>query len=342
MDTGGCSKTPKGEAAASRVSRRSKEHRAAHERRAASAVQESLTVRSFRPEDSDAVKRICRSHFRSLCFSAMKYYCLEHFRDLVALLVISKLFQPWRDVGLAALLFLVYLFARARIEMELYIFWECPDLDDLTSYYMSDPRSHFWVAEAKRVPTKFDAAVSPPRRRGLFWMQRNAPSGSRSVQETQVVGCVGCCPARDDLTVAQLLRLVVAADVRRMRHGSRLLAQFENFAKAKGYRHVRLYTNNLSSSHMTFIRQHGYVVLQTVPRPLMRGSLIEWKKQLVPLEPFVSDRPSEDHPSPDATGSVSSGSAVGGSFQPTTMGYAGAPPHARHRRSVSHVPPVQD
>lgn len=72
------------------------------------------------------------------------------------------------------------------------------------------------------------------------------------------------------------------AIIRRMRNGSRLLAQFEKFAVEKGYREVRLYTNNLNTSHMKFIRQHGYEIVQCVSRTLMRGSLIQWKKTLRP------------------------------------------------------------
>lgn len=67
-----------------------------------------------------------------------------------------------------------------------------------------------------------------------------------------------------------------------MRNGSRLLAQFENFAIEKDYREVRLYTNNLNTTHMKFIRQRGYEIVYWVSRTLMRGSLIQWKKILKP------------------------------------------------------------
>lgn len=285
--------------------------------------QQTVTVRSFRPEDANAVKSICRAHFRSLVSAAVKYYCIEHFRDLIAFFVVLKIFVKWQDVGLALVLYMVYLFARARIEIELYIFWECPDLDDLMSYYMSDPRSHFWVAEAAPA-TSSDA--------------ENLKDNNTKLN-SQVVGCVGCCPARDDLTVAQLLRLVVAPDVRRMRHGSRLLAQFENFAKEKGYRQVRLYTNNLSSSHMKFIRQHGYVALQAVPRSLMRGSLIEWKKQLAPPS-YFSDPANAGELLQSDSNEHSSLLTTKSSVADHRFQYSGAVP--RHHRSVSHALPLQD
>lgn len=223
-----------------------------------------LNVRSFKAEDGPAVKSICRTHFRSLCIPAVQYYCLEHFRDLLALLVIGMLFQSFRDLVCAAALFIVYLFVRARVELEFYIQKDSPDLDDICSHYMmNDPnsRSHFWVAEASfNRNSKADGS-------------RNAP---------QVVGCIGCHPTRDDPSVVQLVRLVVAKDARRMRNGSRLLAQFEHFAIEKGYKSVRLYTNNLNTSHMKFVRQHGYEIVQCVSRSLMRGCLIQWRKVLKP------------------------------------------------------------
>lgn len=75
-----------------------------------------------------------------------------------------------------------------------------------------------------------------------------------------------------------------------MRIGSRLLAQFEYFAVEKGYGEVRLYTNNLNTSHMKFIRQHGYEIIQCVSRTLMRGSLVQWKKRLR-LSPDEEEQP---------------------------------------------------
>ncbi|XP_053991085.1 uncharacterized protein LOC128883101 [Hylaeus volcanicus] len=166
--------------------------------------------------------------------------------------------------------------------MEFYILFECPDLRDLENYYMSDSRGHFWVAESHHHRKASDTLTTTESNctKTVSSYEESSCKSPGIICVKEVLGCVGCAPVRDDETVVQLLRLVVKEEARRMRHGSRLLAQFENFAKQNNYKQVRLYTNNLSSSHMKFIRQHGYIAYQTVPRSLMRGSLIEWKKKL--------------------------------------------------------------
>lgn len=64
---------------------------------------------------------------------------------------------------------------------------------------MDDPtaRSHFWVAEA--TTTKNSSA---------------ADNKEVLTEKKSVVGCVGCLPTREDPSVVQLLRLVVAGDAR--------------------------------------------------------------------------------------------------------------------------------
>lgn len=233
-----------------------------------------LTVRPFRDEDdARAIRRICISHFRSLCFPAVKYYCFEHFRDLIALLIIGGLFVNRRQMACQVILFVIYLIVRARIELELYIYRSCPDLLDVPSHYMKGPsnrRSCFWVAEVER--------------------SGDDPAGVKK----EVVGCVGLRPARDNPLVAQLLRLVVAEDARRMRFGSRLLAQFERTAREFGYKEVRLYTNNLSTHHIRFIAHHGYSVVHCISRALMRGALIQWRKDLTPTDEEPSGSATND------------------------------------------------
>lgn len=76
-----------------------------------------LQVRSFKPEDAEAVRRICQQHFRSLYIPAVRYYIVEHFHDLIVLLVIGKMFHTWTQFWVTIVLFLVYLVIRARIEM---------------------------------------------------------------------------------------------------------------------------------------------------------------------------------------------------------------------------------
>eukprot|EP01070_Trichotokara_eunicae_P003874 Trichotokara_eunicae@DN3621_c0_g1_i4.p1 len=76
------------------------------------------------------------------------------------------------------------------------------------------------------------------------------------------------------------MRLVVSQKYRRHRIGSRLLIQLEQHAVERGYEEVRMYTNNLNTTHIKFIRQHGYDMVNLVTRGLMRGDLIQWKKCL--------------------------------------------------------------
>jgi len=131
-------------------------------------------------------------------------------------------------------------------------------------------KSHFWVAELQESPSRTS--------------QRGASPKSGGEKSFKVMGCIGVLPSKDDPDVAQLLRLVVSIESRRMRIGSRLLAQFENFVTEKGYREVRLYTNDLNVSPLKFVRQHGYSVVQIIRRGLMRGSLIIWQKILIAKE----------------------------------------------------------
>lgn len=208
-----------------------------------------LDIRSFAPADAAGVKRICYRHFRSLSLAATLYFCGEHLQDLLVLLCIMKCFLRWTHLLTAATVFFLYLILRARCEMECYIRRHCLDLNDIPNFYMSDPKGHFWVAE-------------------------NIEKGG------ELLGVVGMLPYRGQDNIAQMMRLVVCESSRRMRIGSRLLAQLENFASQKGYTEIRLFTNNLNTSHMMFVRIHGFETLQVVRRGLMRGDLIQWRKIL--------------------------------------------------------------
>jgi len=175
------------------------------------------------------------------------------------------------------LLFLTFLFARSRWEMESYLRNDCPDLDDIQRTYMDATRSHFWVA----VLQESSSRTGTSKRGGA-----SSPHGSGAEKTGKVVGCIGVVPSKDDADnvchTAILQRLVVSIESRRMRIGSRLLAQFENYVTAAGYKEVRLYTNDLNVSPLKFVRQHGYSVVQIIRRGLMRGSLIIWRKTIVP------------------------------------------------------------
>eukprot|EP01057_Protomagalhaensia_wolfi_P003653 Protomagalhaensia_wolfi_Nauph_80__3652@NODE_368_length_2666_cov_592_247431_g278_i0_p1_GENE_NODE_368_length_2666_cov_592_247431_g278_i0NODE_368_length_2666_cov_592_247431_g278_i0_p1_ORF_typecomplete_len267_score36_60Acetyltransf_1/PF00583_25/6_2e13Acetyltransf_10/PF13673_7/9_3e11Acetyltransf_4/PF13420_7/1_1e04Acetyltransf_4/PF13420_7/4_9e08Acetyltransf_7/PF13508_7/6e05Acetyltransf_3/PF13302_7/0_0014PanZ/PF12568_8/2e03PanZ/PF12568_8/0_033Acetyltransf_9/PF13527_7/0_011GNAT_acetyltr_2/PF13718_6/0_02 len=216
----------------------------------------NLSIRLFQPADGPQVQRICFSHFRSLCLAAVRYYIAEHFQDLTVLTLFGICFLQLRQLAVIVVLFNMYLFFKSRYEMEQYIRRDCQDLRDVQSTYLSsDPQCRFWVAELKKKD-----------------------------EQASLVGCVGLVPSRENPTVAKLVRLVVEGSNRRMRIGSRLLLQLEHYARDVGYQSVRIYTNTLNPSHMKFVRQHGYTIVQTIRRGLMRGDLVTWHKALAPLD----------------------------------------------------------
>lgn len=219
-----------------------------------------LTIREFQEADREGVQAICFSHFRSLCLAAVRYYITEHFQDLLVLTVLGGIFMKFTDLFVVMVLFNLYLFLKSRWEMEQYITKDCLDLWDISKTYMTTTTqvaaapSCFWVAEVRT----------------------NADEKS----EPQLVGCIGLAPSRENPGVAKLVRLVVDGSHRRMRIGSRLLLQLENYARTTNYTSVRIYTNTLNPSHMKFVRQHGYTNIQTIRRGLMRGDLVMWHKFL--------------------------------------------------------------
>lgn len=96
----------------------------------------------------------------------------------------------------------------------------------------------------------------------------------------KIVGCVGIVPYKGDNTIAQLVRMVVKKDNRRMRIGSRLLTQLENFAHERNYKELKVFTNNLNTDSLYFVKQNGFNLSQIVRRGLMRGDLLIWSKIL--------------------------------------------------------------
>ncbi|ANQ06390.1 N-acetyltransferase [Plasmodium coatneyi] len=96
----------------------------------------------------------------------------------------------------------------------------------------------------------------------------------------KIVGCVGIVPFKGDNSIAQLVRMVVKKDNRRMRIGSRLLTQLENFAHEQNYQELKVFTNNLNTDSLYFVKQNGFNLSQIVRRGLMRGDLLIWSKIL--------------------------------------------------------------
>ncbi|KAF7459207.1 acetyltransferase, GNAT family protein [Cryptosporidium felis] len=254
-----------------------------------------LVIREFEPSDSDGVRRVCFKHFRSLTFPSVFFYLSQHLADMIALLVIGKIFMDFKQLVSMLVLFGVYLTGRSIWEVETYIRNCCTDLRNVHELYMISPGYHFWVAELvkrrnslrkrRSVILNGSNGVSL-RAEGLE--QNDCGSKNTECEETQgskaecgdsiLVGCVGLAPYRDDPKIGRLVRLVVGVESRRMRIGTRLLAQMENFAKEYGYKEIHLYTNNLSTSPIKFISQHGYQLVQVISRGLMRGDLLLWRK----------------------------------------------------------------
>lgn len=236
----------------------------------------NLIIRTFVPEDGPQVQRICFSHFRSLCLAAVRYYIAEHFQDLTVLTLFGFCFLKLRQLLVIMVLFNLYLFLKSRYEMEQYIRRDCQDLRDVRATYLNpahdDVHCHFWVAEVR----KNKATPSSP--------STNGKSDSSAKETSTLVGCIGLVPSRENPSVAKLVRLVVEGSNRRMRIGSRLLLQLEHYAREVGYESVRIYTNTLNPSHMKFVRQHGYTIVQTIRRGLMRGDLVTWHKSLNPVD----------------------------------------------------------
>ena len=96
------------------------------------------------------------------------------------------------------------------------------DLADITSHYLGDPGSHFWVADV----------------------------------DGEVKGMVGV--QRRDEEEAELRRMSVAADTRRRGIGWKLLETVEAFCREKGYRRISLSTVTQLQPAIAMYRKFGY------------------------------------------------------------------------------------
>ncbi|KJP88981.1 hypothetical protein AK88_01273 [Plasmodium fragile] len=118
-------------------------------------------------------------------------------------------------------------------------------------------------------------------RKNIFRSKTNDDDDSTTrFVNRKIVGCVGIVPFKGDNSIAQLVRMVVKKDNRRMRIGSRLLTQLENFAHEQNYQELKVFTNNLNTDSLYFVKQNGFNLSQIVRRGLMRGDLLIWSKIL--------------------------------------------------------------
>lgn len=97
-----------------------------------------------------------------------------------------------------------------------------------------------------------------PRREACWIAEREAPSGPERL------GCVFLVQARSESTgaveagVAQLRMLLVEPEARGLGLGRRLVEECERFARERGYRRIRLWTNSILVAARGIYRGAGY------------------------------------------------------------------------------------
>ncbi|GBE58778.1 GNAT family protein [Babesia ovata] len=325
--------------------------------------QSFLKIREIDADDEGDVRKLLFDHFRSLTIPAMVYWVVQHVHDLVAIIVIMSFLLPLKSLLYFCVSFLIYLYIRARVEIERHIRWCCPDLESVFDTYRTTEGSNFWVgyfskheelgtpteSNTEAAPTPVytrseetgddngeeresalsgrtepdtDASSSQPAGEGgsardesvsskgpdsdrqpHLRVKRYTTMSEASVvlkdvltptncKENEILGCVGITPYRNKSTVAQMVRLVVSKKCRNMKVGSKLLNHLENFAVGFGYTEIRVYTNNLNTAYLQFLKQNGFVIQQIVRRGFMRGDLIIWNKTLSqPNDLLVTEMP---------------------------------------------------
>lgn len=102
-----------------------------------------------------------------------------------------------------------------------------------------------------------------PRREACWIAERDTAAGP------QRLGCVFLVRARDEATgavepgVAQLRMLLVEPAARGLGLGKRLVAECERFARARGYRRIRLWTNSVLLAARGIYEAAGYRLIAT-------------------------------------------------------------------------------
>lgn len=304
-----------------------------------------LRIREINQEDENYVRTLLFDHFRQLTFPAIIYWVVQHAYDLLAIIVILSFMLPMKDLLYFVVAFVVYLYVRARWEMEKHIRYSCPDLDEIHDTYRTAKGANFWVGyfskeddaltiteanvetlqkhktavgggddrHGKGVAGAKDEELSDKRddnadgqltpvnetdtasrggdsgRQGLSsnrGVSDDRPMSLKDLlnktncKENEILGCIGIAPYRNKSTIAQMVRLVVSKKCRGMKVGSRLLNHLEKYAINFGYTEIRVYTNNLNTEYLQFLKQNGFLIQQLVRRGLMRGDLIIWNKTL--------------------------------------------------------------
>ena len=207
-------------------------------------------IRPFCQNDAAKIQNICFSQYRSTSISGVSYYIVSHIDDLIFLCILAFSLMNVKKALIAAILFIMYLFCKSRFEVENYIVKHCVDLKNIESYYKKKSNNNFWVAEVI----------------------------CDDIHKREIVGCIGL--VSQDKVFGKIVRLTVNRRYHRMRIGSHLLKHAEQYAKTLNYEVLYMYTNSLNPSHASFVTAHGYQLVNTIPRGLMRGDLFMWKRVL--------------------------------------------------------------
>jgi len=94
------------------------------------------------------------------------------------------------------------------------------------------------------------------------------------------LGCVFLVQAREEATdapqpgIAQLRMLLVDPSARGLGLGARLVAECERFARARGYRTIRLWTNSVLTAARAIYRRAGYRLVASDPHHSFGHELI--------------------------------------------------------------------
>ncbi|UVC54430.1 hypothetical protein MACJ_003976 [Theileria orientalis] len=272
----------------------------------------SILIREIELPDNVHVCKLLFDHFRSLTLPAIIYWLVQHIYDLLAIVLINACLLSLSNLFYFCLLFLIYLFVRARYEIEKHIKESCPDLVDVYKTYRNHKGSNFWVAYVSgdhgpdshsRTETNKDSGdknktglnpdpgdkspesdIPNGSKRTVEGNEVNEDNFSESCQAYEILGCVGITQYRNVSTVAQMVRLVVTRKRRNMKVGTRLLEHLEKKALEMGYTEIRVFTNNLNTAYLQFLKMHNFQIIQIIRRGLMRGDLIVWTKHLKATE----------------------------------------------------------
>ena len=122
-----------------------------------------------------------------------------------------------------------------------------------------------------------------PAQEACWIAERAMPTGS-----AEPLGCVFLVQARDDDSgqvdpgVAQLRLLLIEPAARGLGLGHRLVAECEHFARAAGYRRIRLWTQSMLLAARVIYQRAGYLLIASQAHQSFGQDLVgeHWEKSL--------------------------------------------------------------